>query len=194
MSNSASDQMVRQSFRYLNRFMVLLWRLGIAPADTRYPDLIGQFVVLVHTGRKSGKRRQTPLNYALVDNDIYITAGFGERTDWFRNISANPQVEVWTGSGRWAARAEPVAPDTPGYLERLAAVLRGSGFAAVMADVDPRRLSAAELTAATADYRLVRLQRTAALTGPGGPGDLAWIWPWATGVLLVLLLLRRKSV
>jgi hypothetical protein len=42
-------------------------------------------------------------------------------------------------------------------------------------------------------YCLVRIQRSAAQTGPGGPGDLAWVWPAATFVLLGVLLMGRKK-
>ena len=65
-------------------------------------DLSGQIMVLTHTGRKSGLRRRTPVNYALVDGEVYCTAGFGQISDWYRNILANPQVEVWLPDGWWA--------------------------------------------------------------------------------------------
>jgi hypothetical protein len=50
-----------------------------------------------------------------------------------------------------------------------------------------------ELDAATADYRLIRIRRTEARTGPGGPGELAWVWPLATMLLLPLVLFRRRK-
>jgi deazaflavin-dependent oxidoreductase (nitroreductase family) len=34
--------------------------------------------------------------------------------------------------------------------------------------------------------------RTEPVTGPGGPGDLAWVWPLATFIMLGLLLRRRR--
>ncbi len=74
----------------------------------------------------------------------------------------------------------------------LRKVLIASGFAAYAAGIDPLRLSDAELEAVTGSYRLVRIRRTAALTGPGGPGDLAWVWPLATFLLLPLAFRRRK--
>ena len=49
-----------------------------------------------------------------------------------------------------------------------------------------------ELGQVAADYRLLRIRRQAARTGPGGPGDLSWVWPLATMVLLPLVLRRRR--
>lgn len=167
---------LRAGFRRLNRFMLLLWRLGLGPALSLAPPITGRYLVLVHTGRKSGRLRRTPLNYAVVGGAIYVTAGFGAGSDWFRNIVAQPQVELWLPGGRLAATAAEVLAGAPGRLDLLRAVLRGSGFAAFLAGVNPYRLGDAELARATAGYRVVKLAPGERLAGPGGPGDLAWIW------------------
>ena len=54
------------------------------------------------------------MNYASVDGDIYCTAAFGKGADWYLNIVANPQVEVWLPDGRWAGIAEDVTGDENG--------------------------------------------------------------------------------
>jgi hypothetical protein len=71
-------------------------------------------------------------------------------------------------------------------------VLIGSGFAARLAGIDPQKMSNEELAPLTQSYRLVRIRLVAPRTGAGGPGDLAWVWPLATSVLLGMLLLRRR--
>ena len=65
-----------------------------------------------------------------------------------------------------------------------------------MASVNPKTLSDEKLAEISAFYRLIRIYPTEACTGPGGPGDLAWVWPTSTFVLLGLLLIGRgrKSV
>ena len=62
-------------------------------------------------------------------------------------------------------------------------MLIGSGFAAYAFGVNPR-LPDERLDELTAKYRILRLHRTGACTGAGGPGDLAWVWPLATTLLL----------
>jgi deazaflavin-dependent oxidoreductase (nitroreductase family) len=183
---------LRSGFRYFNRFMLLMWRLGLGPWLSLWPDVGGRIMVLTTVGRKSGEPRRTPLNYALVDGDVYCTAGFGGVSDWYKNIRACPQVEVWLPEGWWAGVAEDVT-GCAGHLDLMRAVLRGSGVVAPLAGVDPRTLSDVELGSASAAYRLVRIRREAARTGADGPGDLAWVWPVATKLLLLALLLRRKD-
>ncbi|MBK7622453.1 MAG: hypothetical protein IPJ14_07245 [Kineosporiaceae bacterium] len=51
-------------FRYLNRFMVMMWRLGLGRLVNVWPRGSGRMLVLGDTGRRSGLRRWTPLNYA----------------------------------------------------------------------------------------------------------------------------------
>jgi deazaflavin-dependent oxidoreductase (nitroreductase family) len=185
-----SEQMLRQGFKQLNRFMILIWRLGLGGWLNCWPEVGGQIMVLVHTGRKTGLRRYTPVNYALVESNLYCTAGFGHHSDWYRNIMANPEIEVWLPDSWWAARATDVS-DHPERLALLRAVLIGSGFAAYAAGLNPQTMTAAELDVATKPYRLLQIHCTLPCTGPGGPGDLAGIWPLTTFMLGGLLLARR---
>lgn len=184
------EERLRRAFRWLNRYMLLHWRLGLGPYANRR-ELSGQIMVLVHVGRKTGRVRRTPVNYAIVDGDVFCTAGFGQVADWYRNLLANPQVELWLPHGWWAGVAEDVS-DSPKRLFLLRQVLIASGFAARLANLDPVSMSDEALEAASRSYRLIQIRRTHALTGPGGPGDLAWVWPLATAALLAILLLPRR--
>ena len=183
-------QFLRRAFWWLNRFMILMWRLGLGVwmNDVRTS---GQIMVITHIGRKTGRRRQTPVNYAIVDGELYCTAGFGRIADWYRNICTNPKVELWLPHGRWLGEVEDIT-DSPNYTYLMRQVLIGSGFAAYLAGINPHKLSDEELVAVTRGYRLLHIRRTRAATGPGGPGDLAWIWPFTTFLLLFLLWRPRR--
>ena len=77
----------------------LLCRLGLGgPAA-------GTVLLLVTRGRRSGRRRYTGLNYARDGDTVYVMSGFGERTDWVRNLVADPRVDVQIGRRRWHALA-----------------------------------------------------------------------------------------
>ncbi len=65
-------------------------------------------MVLTHTGRTSGRTYRTPVNFALMGGELYCTAGYGRKADWYRNIAANPEVEVWLPDGWWVGVAEDV--------------------------------------------------------------------------------------
>ena len=71
--------------------------------------LLGQrALLLTHTGRRSGQARQAVIE--VVDHDAagdtyYIASGWGEKSDWYRNIQKNAQVTVQVGNHRWPAQA-----------------------------------------------------------------------------------------
>jgi deazaflavin-dependent oxidoreductase (nitroreductase family) len=185
------DAKVRQGFKYFNRFMLLMWRLGLGTWVNAWPEVGGRIMVITHTGRKSGLKRHSPVNYALIGGELYCIAAFGEASDWYNNIKANPAVEVWLSDGWWAGTAEEVS-DPSARLLLIRQVLINSGAVAPLMGVKPREMTDEALDAFIHDYRLIHIHRTAPRTGPGGPGDLAWMWPIAVFVFLVLLLKRRK--
>ena len=89
-----------------NRVIPKLYDLGLGP-------FIGRFVLLLTTtGRKSGLPRTTPLQYEKIDGAYYVGSVRGVQADWFRNLVANPRVEVRVKAQRWCGWAEAVtAPD-----------------------------------------------------------------------------------
>lgn len=92
--------------RFLLRLIQTPPRLAYALGLGR---LIGRVVLLLTTtGRKTGKRRVTPLQYEQVDGMIYVAAARGAKTDWYRNLLANPQVELRLGARCLTGTAEPI--------------------------------------------------------------------------------------
>jgi deazaflavin-dependent oxidoreductase (nitroreductase family) len=64
--------------------------LGIALGT----PVTGHLMLLRTTGRTSGRRREVPLGYVIRDGSIWCVAGYGSRTPWYRNLVADPRVEV----------------------------------------------------------------------------------------------------
>lgn len=57
-------------------------------------------LLLTTTGRRSGQPRTVPVNYFEDGPDLFIVAsnsGSDHSPAWYRNLSANPQVEVQRG-------------------------------------------------------------------------------------------------
>lgn len=148
---------LRSFFHSMNRFMVWLWKLGLGPFLNCWPAVGGRILVIRHRGRKSGREYLTPVNYALVGGEIYCTAGFGARTDWFRNLIADPCAEVWLPEGHRNARAVDVS-DSPRRIELLRAITIASGFAGPLLGVDQRKLTDEQMGRIGKDYRLVRFE------------------------------------
>jgi deazaflavin-dependent oxidoreductase (nitroreductase family) len=170
----------------MNRYMLLMWRLGMGRWLNAYAGTLGRYMVIVHTGRKTGAKRYTPVNYAEIDGDIYCASGFGTISDWYRNILADPCVELWLPNARWTGIAEDVT-DQEGAVEKMRQVLIGSAFAATMVGIYPKTMSDEELTKATSSYRLIRVRFTGLREGEGGPGDLVWVWGAAALIALAAL-------
>lgn len=71
--------------------------------------IVGWLILLLrHTGRKSGKLYATPLQYEKIGETYCIGAARGSSADWFRNVQANPNVDVSVGRQRFKALAEAV--------------------------------------------------------------------------------------
>lgn len=186
------DEKVRLSFKYLNKFIVFLWKLGLSNWLNIWPKVFGRYLVITHTGRKSGARFRTPVNYSIVDGSIYCVAGFGQVSDWYKNIKKNPKIEVWLIDGYWQGTAEEII-NQPNQIEIMRAVLIGSGFAARVFGINPSKADDATLQYLTRDYCLVKLNLVNERTGNGGPNQYAWIWPIATFLLTIALFRKRKK-
>ena len=122
----------------------------------------GRFLLLEHVGRKSGARRQVVLevvNHDAVGDGYVLAAGFGPKSDWYRNLRAQPNATVQVGRRRLSVTAEFLDAETGAdFMAHYAAehpklgmrIARGMGF-----DVDG---SASDFRAAGREIRFVRLR------------------------------------
>lgn len=91
----------------MNRLKRLIMRSPIGLYRMRLGGLLGsRFLLLEHTGRNSGLPRKTVLEVLETGEDAapIIASGFGERSQWCRNISIDP--EIWITRGRTRTRAQ----------------------------------------------------------------------------------------
>ena len=156
VKNYSPQQMnsLRKFFHAMNRFMVWMWKIGLGKAMNVWPAGFGRIMVIRHRGRRSGKEYLTPVNYAVVDGEIYCTAGFGAVSDWYRNILANPRVELWLPEGKKWYCAEDISA-SPDRLFLLRQVIIASGFAGPLFGINPKKLDDQQLDMVSKEYRLV---------------------------------------
>ncbi len=72
-----------------------------------------RFLMLTHIGRKSGQPRQVVLEVVRHDKPTHtyiIASGWGEQSDWVRNIQKTPEVIIHSGHQRSEAQAERLNP------------------------------------------------------------------------------------
>lgn len=100
-----------------------------------------RLLMLEHLGRVSGRRRYVVLE--VVDGEpgrrYVVASGFGESSDWFRNLMAHPQARLWCGrrgpltvdarrltTGEARATLESYARRHPKAWRKLKPVLEGA--------------------------------------------------------------------
>lgn len=66
--------------------------------------------LLETTGRSSGLPRRTPLGGRRVGDSFWLVSEFGERSQYVRNIKADPRVRVRI-KGRWHTGTAHLMPD-----------------------------------------------------------------------------------
>lgn len=96
--------MSRAAFRPPDaRFFRALYAIGLGP-------IVGRLILLLTTtGRRTGRKRVTTLQYEEVAGAYWLGSSRGTRADWFRNLVADPIVEVQVRSRRFRGRAEAIS-------------------------------------------------------------------------------------
>ncbi len=93
--------------RVLFRLPVLLYRAHLGA-------LLGRrFVLIHHVGRSSGLPRRAVVEVVALDagtGSVTVASGFGPRSQWYRNLVAEPDVEIEVGSHRQAVHATRLSP------------------------------------------------------------------------------------
>lgn len=86
-------------------------------------------VLLTTTGRKSGKRRVTPLTATLDGDRVVLVASNGgapKHPDWYLNLQADPRVAVQRGGSAVAMLARTASADERAELwPRVVATFKG---------------------------------------------------------------------
>jgi deazaflavin-dependent oxidoreductase (nitroreductase family) len=178
---------LRRIFRMLNRyFMVPMFRLGFGPFIGN--PLTGYIMVLKTRGRKSGRTRYSPVNYTIHNGSVYCLAGWGKTSDWYRNLTAAPQVELILPGGAYSGIAETVA-DLDEKRIVIRQVLKNGGFAGFLEGFNPYNIPDEQLAARTTGMVLVRIHPTGLGSAAADPGGWLWILLW--GGLLAWLLRGR---
>lgn len=109
MTNSIVDRPPGKLLRFGLRLPILFYHL-------RLGWLLGnRFLMLIHTGRKSGLPRQTVIEVVKHDketNTYYVVSGWGEKSDWYQNIRKMPKVTVQVRGRKFQTKAEFIPVET----------------------------------------------------------------------------------
>lgn len=103
MSKSILDTRPAGILRLGLRLPIWLFRLHL---DRMLGD---RFLMLIHTGRKSGQLRQTVIEVVQHDkasDTYYVVSGWGEKSDWYQNIHKTSQVTIHVRGRKFQSQAE----------------------------------------------------------------------------------------
>jgi deazaflavin-dependent oxidoreductase (nitroreductase family) len=182
---------LRQIFRYFNRYlMVPVFRLGLG---IFMGNPVTSYIMVIKTiGRKSGKVRHAPVNYAIANGCVYCVSGWGQTSDWYRNMMAHPDIELIMPSGAIHGHAAVVTDP----LERrvmLRQVLKNAGFAGFLEGFNPHGVSDEELEKKAAVMQLVRITPNGLGSGAFDPGNWSWIlWTVLFVPMIVWWLIKKR--
>jgi deazaflavin-dependent oxidoreductase (nitroreductase family) len=87
-------------------------------------DALGEedFAYLTTIGRRTGREHRIEIWFGLSGGVVYLLSGGGDRSDWVRNLRANPSVGIRIGGVERPARARVVTDgDEVGTARRLLA-------------------------------------------------------------------------
>ncbi len=88
-------------FRTLNRVVEPMVRAGIGSPRIAPSG----FIVLETRGRKTGRLRRIPLAATRMGCHVIVATFRGNRSEWVRNLAAQPRTRFWLGGKRREARA-----------------------------------------------------------------------------------------
>ncbi len=182
---------LNRALKVLNRwFMVPVLRGGLGPwIGTPYG---GYMLLLRVRGRRSGLLRSVPLSYLVADGAVWVMAGFGTRTEWYRNLVADPLVEVWLPGRFLRCRATEVTDR--GIRDRLLPDLtRAAGVPGALIGCNPWNAANDRIVELLGGIPLIRLEPLSGpiVAGPDDPGGRAWIWRQLTVAWITTWLIGR---
>ena len=99
--------------RLLYRAPIPLFRLGLGPLSG------GRLLLLHHVGARTGLPRQTLLEVIAHDEATdthYVALGFGEKSQWVRNLEKDPDARIEVGRRKLAVRARLLAAEEAGEV------------------------------------------------------------------------------
>lgn len=98
--------------KLVSRVHVALYRASGGRIGGRFK--VAPVLLLTTTGRKTGKRRTTPLLYGEDDGRYVIVASVGgapRHPAWYLNLSGNPEATIQVGGRKVKVHAETAPPD-----------------------------------------------------------------------------------
>lgn len=178
--------LMRRIFWFLNKFfMVPVFRLGFGPFFGN--PFTGYIMVMKTIGRKSGKVHFVPVNYAISKGNVFCISGGRQNSDWYKNLYANPQIELMLPGGSVYSKMEEII-DSDEKVLIARQILQNAGFAGFFEGYNPFTISEEKLKSKVADLPVLQFQPLGLGNGASDAGGGAWILGFVISILVVVAL------
>lgn len=167
--------------KLIYKIPIFAWRLGLGP-------IIGKYILIfTHIGQKTGVSRRTAVEFHTINGMKYIPCAFGVKSQWYRNLLANPRVTIQSADGSEQMIAVRVT-DNDELITVIETIMdRNPAMMKWYLDSLNIQLNRKEILAHKQDLIFLRFDPTSDPTPRGLEVDLAWIWP----ILLLWTLIRQ---
>lgn len=169
--------------KWIYKSPLLLYRMGLG-------FIVGRlFMVMTITGRKSGRPRRTAIEFHEFKGRKYIFSGWGTKTDWYRNIEADPHITIQTWRGAESVLARHITSDLE-LAEAFEFAISNPSLRLVMKSVG-FHLTLEQFVEQRERFTFVTFDPTDQPTPEPLKADLWWVWLLILplcGIMTVLLL------
>jgi deazaflavin-dependent oxidoreductase (nitroreductase family) len=170
--------------KWLFKTPILLYRLGLG-------FLVGHlFMVMTTTGRKSGLPRHTAIEFHEFEGKPTVLSGWGTKTDWYRNLQANPLATVQTWRGAQSVRAR--CMDSDEERARAFRWAQSNPTMRKMMELAGFEMTLEQFLAAKERFTFVVFEPTDEQTPPLLKADLVWVWAVLLPICLLCVWLLRN--
>lgn len=164
---------------------MVLYRLGLG-------SLVGRlFMVITTRGRKSGQPRRTAVEFHIWHGRKFVVAAW-QKSDWYRNILADPRVTIQTAAGVEHVIARRLTEDAD--LEDVYAFAEQNPLMRRIWEAMGFKLTREEFIRNKAHIHVLTFDPTGEPTPPPLESDLEYVWiAGLVGFSLGWLAGRRKG-
>jgi deazaflavin-dependent oxidoreductase (nitroreductase family) len=109
----------------------------VNPVQRLWAPYLPPWALIVHTGRRSGVERRTPVIAWRSGDELFVGLYYGARTQWIRNLEAAGGGAVVRAGRRYAITAMRVERD-PAVLPSVPAVVARRGLPVLVVSLGQR--------------------------------------------------------
>jgi hypothetical protein len=133
------------------------------------------------------------LSYVSIGERVFVCSGWGNKTDWYKNIAANPQVTLQLGAKTLVRRARRVVglAEFEHIVEEMFETGGDSHFESWLESYGIRPEPEDMLEKRERLY-LIAFDAAEGESPPAMPADLKWVWGAALVVAIGLWLLFSR--